>query len=109
MRTIVTGSVGLPVGGAEVSRSGSLDYDVLDVSPCQKRTNKKGRNTKIMRQTVKNWSTRYKYKDYHLTTEHKEPSERIFDRHPDTHGQRFLNSLSVNVFSSPWSSSGCSE
>lgn len=78
MRTIVTGSVGLPVGGAEVSGSGSLDYDVLDISPCQKRTSGKEKQ-KIMKQTVKIWSTRYKYKDYRLTTD-KEPSERIFDR-----------------------------
>lgn len=98
-RTIVTGSVGLPVGGAEVSGSGSLDDDVLDISPCQKRTSEKEKQ-KIMRQTVKIWSTRYKYKDYNLTTD-KEPRERIFDRKTP--------SPCVNLFTSSLSSSGCSE
>lgn len=78
MRTIVTGSVRLPVGGAEVSCSGRLDYDVLDISPCQKRTNEKEKH--------KNYETNCKKLEYkvqvqglHLTTD-KEPSERICDR-----------------------------
>lgn len=46
VRTVIASSVGLPVRCAEMSGFGGLDYDVLNVSPCEKRTEKRRQTQK---------------------------------------------------------------
>lgn len=63
--TVIAGGVGLPVGGAEMSGFGGLDYDVLNVSPCEKRT-KRRRESTHARNTPSHFARSRNFKDDRL-------------------------------------------